>query len=134
MKRPEYSRCAGPPRSELDQRRPTPERLERLRAAALARRLWERSTGPRTPEGKKRSASNGCATQRGEKSRRELQTELMSLFALIHEMERTRRLADVRRASVSGPTSSPRDPQPGWLDCPIKEAYAKDGHDRCPVT
>jgi hypothetical protein len=103
MKSLQFSRSAGPPRSDLARRRLTPERLEQLRAAALARRLWERSTGPRTPEGKKRSALNGCTSQRGEKSRRTLQTELTSLlFALIREMEETRRLADVRRASTPG--------------------------------
>ena len=98
MKSLQYSRSAGPPRSKLARRRLTPEHRQQLRAAALARRLWERATGPRTPEGKKRSALNGCATQRGERSRRQLEIELKSLFALIHEMERTRRLADVRLA------------------------------------
>ena len=37
----------------------TPEGLERLRAAALANKPWLHSTGPRTPEGKARSAANG---------------------------------------------------------------------------
>ena len=37
----------------------TPEGLERLRAAALANRPWERSTGPRTASGLRRSCRNG---------------------------------------------------------------------------
>jgi len=32
---------------------------ERLRRAALAQRPWEHATGPRSPEGKARSAANG---------------------------------------------------------------------------
>jgi hypothetical protein len=37
----------------------TPEGRERLRLTALANRPWEHSTGPKTPEGKSRSAANG---------------------------------------------------------------------------
>jgi hypothetical protein len=100
---PESSRSAGPSQSEPARRGLTPEGRERIRATVLANRQWERSTGPRSPAGKKRSALNGCTSQRGEKSRRALQKELTSLlFALIHEMERTRRLADVRRATTPG--------------------------------
>jgi hypothetical protein len=36
----------------------TPEGLERLRQSAISRRLWEAATGPRTSEGKARSARN----------------------------------------------------------------------------
>jgi hypothetical protein len=36
----------------------TAEGRQRLRLAALANRPWEHSTGPRTPEGKSRSAAN----------------------------------------------------------------------------
>jgi hypothetical protein len=104
MRSLEYSRSAVPSRSDPAQQVLTPEGRERIRASVLARRPWEHSTGPRTPAGKKRSALNGCTYQRGEKSRRKLQIELKSLFALIHEMERSRRLADIRRVSMSGPT------------------------------
>ena len=52
----------NPPRSRANppdrRKRPgiSPEGRERLRVAALARRPWEHSTGPRTHEGKARSA------------------------------------------------------------------------------
>lgn len=47
----------------------TPDGLQRLRAAALRNRPWLKSTGPRTPEGKRicsRNASKGghCALLR----------------------------------------------------------------------
>jgi hypothetical protein len=69
----------------------TPEGLERLRAATLANRPWRYNTGPRTPEGKARSARNGCSRQRGEKSTRALRVELAIVVALIHEMDSARR-------------------------------------------
>ncbi len=36
----------------------TPAGRQKLREAALAKRPWARSTGPRTPEGKARAAAN----------------------------------------------------------------------------
>jgi hypothetical protein len=68
----------------------TPEGLERLRAAALGNQPWKHSTGPKTPEGKARSARNGRYRQKGEKSGRALRAELASVFALINEMTATR--------------------------------------------
>lgn len=59
---------------------------ERLRAAALAKRPWEHSTGPRTDVGKIKSSSNGKLRQMGEFSRRELRNiehELLSEFVQI---------------------------------------------------
>ena len=48
---------------------------ERLRAAALASRPWEHSTGPRTAEGKARSAENGRSRQEGPISARRVRSE-----------------------------------------------------------
>ena len=51
----------------------SPEGREKLRQAAVANRPWEHSTGPRTPEGKARSAANGKVRQKGPFSTREIQ-------------------------------------------------------------
>jgi hypothetical protein len=51
----------------------SPEGREKLRQAAVANRPWEHSTGPRTPEGKARSAANGKVRQKGPYSTREIQ-------------------------------------------------------------
>jgi hypothetical protein len=69
----------------------TPEGLERLRAATVANQPWRYNTGPKTAEGKARSAQNSRARQKGEKSVRELRRELASILALIHEMDAARR-------------------------------------------
>ena len=95
---PESCRSVDARRSEINRRNRaqwrgfTPEGLERLRAATLANQPWRYATGPKTPEGKARSARNGCYRQRGEKSVRQLRTELADVFALIHEMAEARRL------------------------------------------
>jgi hypothetical protein len=87
------SRTVSPPHSTIDRprrREISPERLERLRAAALARRPWERSTGPRTPEGKRRSARNSSLGRVGPSVSR-LRAELADVFNLIARMTATRR-------------------------------------------
>jgi hypothetical protein len=90
-------RSVDPRRSEINKRNRarwrgfTPEGLERLRAATLANQPWRYATGPKTPEGKARSARNGCYRQGGQQSRRELQAELASVLGLINEMEKVRR-------------------------------------------
>src|SRR3954454_18172477 len=79
----------------------TPEGLERIRAAALANRPWEHSTGPRTPEGKARSAANGRSRQKGERSVRSLRAEVAGYVHLVHEMVAGRKLvAGVRSTST----------------------------------
>src|SRR5262249_44239579 len=78
---PEHS-----PRRRHSSSRLSPEGLERLRASARVHRAWEKSTGPRTPQGKFRSAQNGRLRQKAERSVRELRAELASIFTLIHEM------------------------------------------------
>jgi hypothetical protein len=91
------SPCADPPPADptgLSRRGPkswSPEGLERLRASAMATRPWELTRGPRTAEGKARSARNGRVRQKGEKSVRELRAELAVVFDLIQEMAATRR-------------------------------------------
>jgi hypothetical protein len=67
----------------------TAEGLERLRTAALANQPWLRSTGPKTAAGKARSAANGRAPQKGEKSVRERRAELAGLTALARAMAAT---------------------------------------------
>ena len=78
----------------------TPEGRQRLREAALAGRPWEASTGPRTPEGKARSARNCKVLQKGELSVRELQAELAGVAGLLAGMRRCRLAAD--QASDAG--------------------------------
>ncbi len=63
-----------------------PGRRERRRQATLASRPWVHSTGPRTDAGKKRSAQNGRATQKGERSIRELRAQLAPVLALVRQM------------------------------------------------
>jgi hypothetical protein len=67
------------------------EGLERLRAAALANRPWEKTRGPISPEGKARASRNGRFNQKGEKSQRQLHVELAGVFNLINRMVGTRR-------------------------------------------
>jgi hypothetical protein len=71
-----------------------PRLRERRRQVALATRPWTRSTGPKTPEGKRRAALNGRATQRGEMSVRELRGEMASILALAQEMSTARDAMD----------------------------------------
>ena len=87
----------------------TEEGLSRLREAALENRPWEKSTGPKTAEGKAKAAANGRARQRGQKSRRQIRKEVMAgvvqideLAALRHSLER----------SIEGSTVSASEPQP----------------------
>ena len=89
------SRTPDPRRSEINRRNRqkwrgmSPEGKARVRAAALVHRPWERSTGPRTAEGKARSARNGRLGREG-LSIRELRAELAGVFTLIHQMTASR--------------------------------------------
>jgi hypothetical protein len=71
----------------------TPDGRERLRAAALANRPWLHSSGPKTTEGKRASAANGKARQRGPVSVRELRAELAGFNAVLSMMRAGRRVA-----------------------------------------
>ena len=79
----------------------TPEGRERLRRAALANRPWLRSTGPRTPQGKARSARNGRARQAGPLSVREVRASLAELEVLARGMRASR--LDAERALAARP-------------------------------
>jgi hypothetical protein len=68
----------------------SPEGRERIRAATLAHQPWRFSTGPRTPEGKARSAANGKLCQKGPVSIRELRAELAEVRLLIGQMQAMR--------------------------------------------
>ncbi len=68
------------------------EGRERLRQAARANRPWEHTTGPRTPQGKARSARNGKVRQKGPQSVREIRRSLADLTALLNDMVEGRNL------------------------------------------
>ncbi len=71
----------------------TPEGRERLRRAAIEKKPWIHSTGPRTPAGKAQSAINGKRRQLGIFSVRELRRELVKCQTLRQEMVDTRAAA-----------------------------------------
>lgn len=60
----------------------TPEGRERLRKAVLLTQPWQYSTGPRTEEGKSRTAANGKKAQTDAISVREARSEVANLLAL----------------------------------------------------
>ncbi len=65
----------------------TTERRAAYAAMMRERRAWEHSTGPRTPDGKKRSSRNG--TGRGRIQR--VDAELAPIEALMRAMEEERK-------------------------------------------
>jgi hypothetical protein len=65
----------------------TPERRARQSAAIAAWRPWERSTGPKTPEGKARSSRN--ADRGGQRGK--LRTELRYFREVIQELDEEQR-------------------------------------------
>lgn len=65
---------------------------ERLRAAAQLHRPWRHSTGPRTPEGKRKVAQNGRKRQRGALSMRQRRQAAQGLQTLLERMAACRRL------------------------------------------
>jgi len=71
----------------------TPQGRERLRQAALENKPWLRATGPRTPEGKARSAANGRKTQKGNESVREVRTELADVRLMMQDIQALLKMA-----------------------------------------
>src|SRR5688572_28308281 len=69
-----------------------PAGVERSRQAALERQPWLRSTGPRTAQGKARSAANGRRRQKGELSVRQFRASLIDARSILNDMARCRQL------------------------------------------
>ena len=73
-------------------RRPwSPEDRARQRQNALRFRPWEHATGPKTPEGKRRSAANGPRYQRQPGSQRAVRASLADVRALISASQNLRK-------------------------------------------
>jgi hypothetical protein len=66
---------------------------QRLRESALRHEPWRFATGPKTPEGKARSAANGKKRQLGPRSVRQVRAELADLRGLLAEMRAAREVA-----------------------------------------
>ena len=69
------------------------DKVHRGLAVRLAQGSWTRSTGPKTAEGKARSARNCKTQQKGPFSVRQLRAELTDLRALALDMQEGRQLA-----------------------------------------
>ena len=69
----------------------TAEGRERLRESCLKHAPWKLSTGPRTVEGKARSAANARVLQKGPMSVRQRRAEVSELLGLVGLMRQTRR-------------------------------------------
>lgn len=63
---------------------------ELLRQAAYRTQPWRFATGPKTPAGKARSASNARVLQKGLFSVRELRRDIADLHSLVMQMRQTR--------------------------------------------
>jgi hypothetical protein len=69
----------------------TAEGRQRLRASCLKNAPWKSSTGPRTVEGKARSAANARVLQKGPMSVRQRRAEIAEFLGLAGLLRRTRR-------------------------------------------
>lgn len=72
----------------------------KLRKLAYGRRLWEHTTGPRTPEGKARSAQNGLLSCKGGVSIRGLNRELSGVVVQLQSSRDLR--AAISKAMPAG--------------------------------
>jgi len=88
---PNPRRVAAGRRNRAKRRGLTAAGRAKLRETALANKPWEKTTGPRTPEGKKKVALNGKRRQRGPLSEAELRAELSHVHDLLAEMATVRR-------------------------------------------
>jgi hypothetical protein len=88
---PNPRRVAAGKRNYRKRRPLTAETREKLRRAAIKGRPWERTPGPRTPEGKAKIALNGKKRQKGGKSLRERRAETAGISALIKNMVNVRK-------------------------------------------
>jgi hypothetical protein len=95
---PNPRRVAAGKRNRKLRRGLTPEGRAKLRQSALAHRPWRFATGPRTAEGKARSAANGRVRQKGELSLRGLHRELAELNGLFGDMVALRRSLHEKQA------------------------------------
>jgi hypothetical protein len=100
---PNPRRVAAGRLNRLKRRGLTPAGRERLRLLALAGRPWEQATGPRTPQGKARSALNGKARQQGGRSVREVRALFGGLGGLLHDLAAGRRLVQGLLGRGGGP-------------------------------
>ena len=83
------SLAADPP-SEPKRAKHTPEGRERLRLAAIKNAPWRYATGPRSAEGKARSAANGRSKQAGTRSMRDLKRELAEVATAAEALAKLR--------------------------------------------
>ena len=90
---PNPKRVAAGKRNQSKRKGLTPEGRRRVRAAALAHQPWRFATGPRTPEGKARSAANGRKRQMGASSVRQLRAEFADVDELINQLSEARATA-----------------------------------------
>ena len=70
----------------------TDQGRERLRESAMKKRPWLYSTGPRTDEGKTRSANNGRYAQKGDRSQRQVRAGVADVQQMILAMLDCRRI------------------------------------------
>jgi hypothetical protein len=74
----------------------THEDIDRLRRQCLERQPWQHATGPRTADGKQRSASNGNLRRRSPESVRSLRVRAQEIQTLELEMALFRDSVGVR--------------------------------------
>ena len=70
--------------------------LQILRETAKRNQPWRRSTGPRTEEGKRRSAANGWLHCRSPNSQRQVRDGLAEIYRLLIGMGAVRRAVSTR--------------------------------------
>ena len=64
----------------------TADGRKRQQASIRIHKPWEQATGPRTDDGKTKSAQNGCLTRRGNRGISAMRREMAAVAQLIHMM------------------------------------------------